>query len=487
MNTQLAKCSCHQCGGHLEFEVAYAGEDVACPHCGKQTRLYVPVEATPSGVPDSSPAPPEPGSHSAYRVAYQQTAQAPAPRPPAARPRSQPPGGKNPFARHAAMASCLSFLLVIGLACIDELLSQKKPLMAWAEVLLKLSAPLFVVTGFSLGTIALFGIRKHGTRGILIPSLLGTVVNGLLLGIFCVGFYAGLDKASAARSRTAKSVTPATSTQSVRPQPASALPVEKKLSRAGEPIVTVLEPGAEPRKVLRFRPKVGDKQTAVFMMKLTMEPGPLTNLPAIEEPTEIVIKNVSTNGNIAYESLIKDVRLLAGSGAPAQGMVDMKAAFSIMKGIITSSVMSSRGSNRRAQYKNPKTDRILPAIVSLFHGQMHMALDNIVLPEEAIGAGGKWELRKESQNSVETTVYEIVSIENNRVTVRTTHTASESTQNTKGRAMTAGGSGEMTIDLTRVVPAKGNLVYRLEGSEPDGPGGTNVIMKMRTEVRIETK
>ncbi len=31
MNTELTKCSSQTCGGHLEFETAYAGEQVVCP------------------------------------------------------------------------------------------------------------------------------------------------------------------------------------------------------------------------------------------------------------------------------------------------------------------------------------------------------------------------------------------------------------------------------------------------------------------------
>src|SRR5438105_5871105 len=35
----LAKCSCSQCGNHLEFPLEGAGAIIACPHCGEQTQL----------------------------------------------------------------------------------------------------------------------------------------------------------------------------------------------------------------------------------------------------------------------------------------------------------------------------------------------------------------------------------------------------------------------------------------------------------------
>jgi DNA-directed RNA polymerase subunit RPC12/RpoP len=36
------KCSCGHCSGHIEFDSEHAGQMVACPHCGHETKLYVP-------------------------------------------------------------------------------------------------------------------------------------------------------------------------------------------------------------------------------------------------------------------------------------------------------------------------------------------------------------------------------------------------------------------------------------------------------------
>jgi hypothetical protein len=38
-----------------------------------------------------------------------------------------------------------------------------------------------VVVGLILGIVALFGISKHGTKGILGPAIVGIIINGLLL------------------------------------------------------------------------------------------------------------------------------------------------------------------------------------------------------------------------------------------------------------------------------------------------------------------
>lgn len=46
MSATLAKCPCNHCSGHIEFETQHAGDDAPCPHCGLDTRLFIPVAQT---------------------------------------------------------------------------------------------------------------------------------------------------------------------------------------------------------------------------------------------------------------------------------------------------------------------------------------------------------------------------------------------------------------------------------------------------------
>jgi len=41
-NPKWTVCSCTNCGEHLEFDPENAGETITCPHCGKQTVLFLP-------------------------------------------------------------------------------------------------------------------------------------------------------------------------------------------------------------------------------------------------------------------------------------------------------------------------------------------------------------------------------------------------------------------------------------------------------------
>ena len=45
--TKYFKCPCAHCGGHIEFPADAVGMALACPHCGQNTELTVPLACPP--------------------------------------------------------------------------------------------------------------------------------------------------------------------------------------------------------------------------------------------------------------------------------------------------------------------------------------------------------------------------------------------------------------------------------------------------------
>jgi len=64
-----------------------------------------------------------------------------------------------------------------------------------ATVVIELIALALMLVGLALGVISLLGIRRHGTKHILAPALVGILINGLLLSIFITNFLAARAKA----------------------------------------------------------------------------------------------------------------------------------------------------------------------------------------------------------------------------------------------------------------------------------------------------
>ena len=86
------------------------------------------------------------------------------------------------FARQAARASWIGPIIIFLLFAFAHQVA--------GQVILELIALVLIVAGIGLGIAALFGIRKHGKKGILAPALVGLILNGLLLFIFITNFLA---------------------------------------------------------------------------------------------------------------------------------------------------------------------------------------------------------------------------------------------------------------------------------------------------------
>ncbi|MDB6124664.1 MAG: hypothetical protein JWQ71_3657 [Pedosphaera sp.] len=91
------------------------------------------------------------------------------------------------FAHQAAKASWVCAALVFCVTTFGKSIGPK--------VVIELIALLLMVIGFVLGIVALFGISRHGAKGILTPALTGILLNGLLIFIFATNFMAARAKA----------------------------------------------------------------------------------------------------------------------------------------------------------------------------------------------------------------------------------------------------------------------------------------------------
>jgi hypothetical protein len=95
------------------------------------------------------------------------------------------PSGKpqtTSFAYEAARASWTGPIVIFFLLTFGHQVTTR--------AVLDLIALGLIVVGISCAVVALCGIRKHGTKGILGPALVGIVLNGLLLFIFITNFIA---------------------------------------------------------------------------------------------------------------------------------------------------------------------------------------------------------------------------------------------------------------------------------------------------------
>lgn len=102
---------------------------------------------------------------------------------------------RNSFAQQAASYSLLAPVLMILVGAAAHGITHAGtavPRVAW--ILIGLAELSLTVSGLVLGIVALCGISRHGTRGLLGRGIAGVILNGILLALFAIGFTVGLGK-----------------------------------------------------------------------------------------------------------------------------------------------------------------------------------------------------------------------------------------------------------------------------------------------------
>jgi hypothetical protein len=164
--------------------------------------------------------------------------------------------------------------------------------------------------------------------------------------------------------------------------------------------------------------------------------------------------------------------------------------------------MSNRGFNKTTEMKAPAgADAQARQVLD----QMKENLAKVLppLPEEPAGPGAKWEakmaIKSQGMTIDQTAIYELVSIEEEQVTARTTIAQRAANQKIQSPAMPAlkldltkmvgNATGELTFDLAKIIPPQATLDNHSELSMNMNNAGQKQTMNMKLDlnVRIEAK
>jgi hypothetical protein len=311
-------------------------------------------------------------------------------------------------------------------------------------------------------------------------------------------------KIAALTEKAAKPATASPPPELQQPQPeARPIPAASK-SRA-----KLLDAGAEPRKVLRLHPQPGDKQTLSVTIKTAMDiqagqtPGQRMKMPTIRMTRETTVKSVSPEGDILYDATISNADVAEEAGANPQIAQVLKSALSGLKGTSGSGTTSDRGFVKETGTKTAaSSDPQLRLFIDQM-GETFARFQEVPLPEEAVGPGARWEVKMpvKSQGMTidQTTAYELVSIEGNRVTVKDTVEQRAANQKFQSRIMpglpldltkmVGKGSDDIALDLTRLMPRQGTSALVSEAVVEMNLGGqkNSVTVKTTVDLRFEGK
>jgi hypothetical protein len=287
------------------------------------------------------------------------------------------------------------------------------------------------------------------------------------------------------------------------PGPQEPQPEAKPASGGSTWQVKLLEAGAEPRKVLRLHPKPGDKQSLTLTMKIAMDlqagqtPSQSMKMPTIRMSRETTVRSVSPNGDILYDVTMGDFEVGQEADANPQIAQAMKAAFSGFKGLSGSATMSDRGVGKGTEMKTPAgSDPQLGQLVDQMRDAF--ARSSVLLPEEAVGPGARWEvkmpLKSQGMTIDQATAYQLVSIEGDLLTVKDTVEHHASNQKIQSPAMpglvldltkmVGKGSDEMALDLTQLMPRERTSTLVEETVMEMNVGGQKTTMTGKTSIDL---
>jgi hypothetical protein len=267
--------------------------------------------------------------------------------------------------------------------------------------------------------------------------------------------------------------------------------------------VKLLEAGAEPRKVLRLHPKPDDKQTVTMTIKMAMEMGlgetktPM-KLPPMTMVLDLNVKGVSPAGDISYEMATTDATTGEEPGVLPEVAAALKTAMANLKGSKGKGTITDRGLNKSTEFQvSAGSDPSMRQATD----QMKEALSGMTvpLPEEAVGAGAKWEVRlplkSQGMTMEQTTTYTLVNAEEEKITTKAAIVQRAGNQKVSNPAMpgvkldltkmSGTGTGETTFDLSQLGPQSAAVESHSEVSMAMNAGGQKQAMTVKIDLNVQ--
>ena len=278
--------------------------------------------------------------------------------------------------------------------------------------------------------------------------------------------------------------------------------------------IKLLDPGTEPRKVLRLHPKASDKQGILLTVKLSVDMPAMAgaagapNLPAITIPVDISIDSVAPNGDITFKGVLGEGSIGTDGNLPPPAVDQAKKAFASAKGLALTMIMSSSGVGRVVNVEAPQgapanMEQTIAAIKQAVSA-VHTSTPIITLPEEAVGSGAKWESKTlfttNGMDMAQTATFQLTSAEGDHISISktadfTVKGSPQKIQQSSTPAMMPFGSmdlkgtlkGTSALDLSKVIPMQstGDLELAMNMGIKSPKGNQPMSVKMHINFSLE--
>jgi len=265
------------------------------------------------------------------------------------------------------------------------------------------------------------------------------------------------------------------------------------------PSVKLVSAGAEPRQPLRYTPQQGSKDSFEIEMRIGVDAGGMKiDMPAMTMMFDFEVTSTTPDAFELAATLTETKVDAKAAGAMGEAMQAELAKLSGMKMI---NRMTRRGVLEKADIKLPAG----------FNPQMAQVMDSMKqsmqqafapFPEEPVGVGASWEVAGDIEASGmklhQKAVFELASLDGTKagLKVKLEQSAGAQDVNTPGmpagikthlNTLAGGGTGEMSIDLSRAVPRSGSFAMKSDASMTVEQGAQKQTVTAKTTVDVELK
>jgi hypothetical protein len=260
-------------------------------------------------------------------------------------------------------------------------------------------------------------------------------------------------------------------------EPVGVPTVEVDLVVPTEPVIRLVEAGAEPRRALRSAPTVGEVETAVLELRTSMqtpdgEGARPTAFPPLRVRASVEIVHADASLVRARQSL-DQVEFLGAPGVPAKLRADLDRQLRTLEAYRADLIAESRGWLRGGTLELPA--QVEPSGREVLR-QIGEAVGRVSIPfpEEPVGSGATWTATstiREAGSIVErTTTYQLMHLDGHRVEL-----TYELTLRSADEKLTGRGKGQAVVDLRRWTPTSAQTRTEVEVAlAPSTPGRVRI-------------
>lgn len=267
--------------------------------------------------------------------------------------------------------------------------------------------------------------------------------------------------------------------------------------------LTLLENGREPRQLLRYpaEPTPASKMSLGLRLAMKMEvpgsPVPPVTMPGLRLLLDI--ESARAGKDLKYQFTVTDADLTGTDNAHPSLLAEMRKGVASLVGVSGHVVIDARG------FRSELALALPPGIgqeLTEFMNSAKLAIGDMVvpLPAEAVGPGAKWEgIETVTQGGMtvrERTYYQLVALDGPRALIRTQTAQSAERQpaalpglpqgvRAEVLSLRGSASGEMELDLRRLVPGNAHQDVKIDISFVVRQGQTERAMSLTANSGLE--